>query len=107
MSRPVRSGWARYAWAVLAVALAILARWFADARLGTEQLPYGSVLVATMLVAWFAGMRPALVVVALGGLAANFFLLPPRWSFSLGGAQQSWGLVVFLFLGSLLSLFGG
>src|SRR5262249_50856698 len=61
----------------------------------------------TMLVAWFAGTRPALVVVALGGVAANFFLLPPRWSFSTGAAHQSWGLVVFMFLGSVLSMLGG
>ena len=29
-----------------------LARWFGDPRLGT-QLPYGSMLVATIVVAWF------------------------------------------------------
>jgi PAS domain S-box-containing protein len=96
----------RYAWAVLAVVAALLARWFADPRLGT-QLPYGSMLVATMIVAWFAGMRPALVVVFAGGIAANFFLLPPRWSFEPGADKQSWGLVVFLLLGSVISAFGG
>ena len=101
------TGWRRYAWALLAVVLAILARRFADPRLGTEQLPYGSVLVATMLVAWFAGTRPALVVVGLGGLAANFLLLPPRLSFSPGSEHQSWGLVVFMVLGSVISMFGG
>src|SRR5262245_62614732 len=69
-----RPTWQRYAWALIAVVMAILLRWFADPRLGTEQLPYGSVLVATMLIAWFVGMRPALVVVFVGGIAANFFL---------------------------------
>jgi len=101
--------WQRYAWALLAVVIAILLRWFADPRLGAEQLPYGSVLVAAMLVAWFVGMRPALVVVFVGGIAANFFLLPPRWSFAAAEHQgwQGWGLVAFLFLGSVLSAFGG
>ncbi|HEY6178996.1 MAG TPA: ATP-binding protein [Kofleriaceae bacterium] len=100
----------RYGWALFAVVMAILARWFADPRLGTEQLPYGSVLVATMVIAWFVGMRPALVVVFVGGIAANFFLLPPRWSFATATVQQGyqgWGLVVFMFLGSVLSAFGG
>jgi PAS domain S-box-containing protein len=97
----------RYAAALFAVALAILARWFADPRLGTQQLPYGSVLVATMVVAWFAGLRPALVVVVVGGVAANFFLLQPRWSFAPGPDKQSWGLVVFTILGTAVSLFGG
>ncbi|HET7505355.1 MAG TPA: ATP-binding protein [Kofleriaceae bacterium] len=96
----------RYAWALIAVIAALLARWFADPRLGT-QLPYGSMLVASVVVAWFGGVRPALVVVLLGGPAANYFLLPPRWSFAPGIDKQSWGLVVFLFLGSVIALFGG
>jgi len=96
----------RYAWALLAVVAAILARWFADPRLGT-QLPYGSVLVATMIIAWFVGLRPALVVVFAGGLAANFFLQPPRWSFESSADHQHSGLPAFLFLGSVISVFGG
>jgi PAS domain S-box-containing protein len=96
----------QYVWALLAIATALLARWFADPRLGT-QLPYGSMLVATIVVAWFVGSRPALVVVGLGGIAANFFLLPPRWSFESGPDKQSWGLVVFMFLGTVISLLGG
>jgi PAS domain S-box-containing protein len=96
-----------YAWAFVAVLLAIVARWFADPRLGTHQLPYGSVLVATIFVSWFVGLRPALVVVAVGGVAANFFLQTPRWSFEPGPDKQSWGLVVFMFLGSVISLAGG
>jgi K+-sensing histidine kinase KdpD len=96
----------RYGWALLAIALAILLRWFADPRLGT-QLPYGSVLVATVAVAWFVGLRPALLTVFLGGAAANFFLQQPRWSFEPGPDKQSWGLVVFMFLGTVISLLGG
>jgi len=87
--------------------MALLLRWFADPRLGTQQLPYGSVLVAATLIAWFVGFRPALVVIFVGGVAANFFLLPPRWSFDPGIEHQSWGLVVFLLLGSVISGFGG
>jgi PAS domain S-box-containing protein len=98
--------WMRFAWALIAVAAAILARWFADPRIGT-QLPYGSVLVATIFVSWFVGLRPALVVVVVGGIAANFFLQYPRWSFEPGPDKQGWGLVVFMFLGTVISLFGG
>jgi PAS domain S-box-containing protein len=102
-----RPAWQRYAWALFAAVMAIILRWFADPRLGTEQLPYGSVLVAATLVAWFVGFRPAVVTICLGGIAANFFLLPPRWSFEPGATHQSWGLVVFMFLGSLISGVGG
>jgi PAS domain S-box-containing protein len=101
------TGWRGYAWALFAAVMALLARWFADPRLGTEQLPYGSVLVAATLIAWFVGFRPALVVIFAGGIAANFFLLPPRGSFDQGIEHQSWGLVVFLLLGSVISAFGG
>jgi len=104
--RPL-AGWARYAWALFAVVLAILARRFADPRLGTQQLPYGTVLVATMIISWFGGRRPALVVVFAGGISANFFLLSPRLSFAPGPNHQSWGLVVFLALGTVIALFGG
>ena len=96
-----------YAWAVAAVILAVAARRFADPRLGTEQLPYGSVLVATMIVAWFAGLGPALVVVLLGGAAANFCLQAPRLSFAPGPEPQAWGLVAFLVLGGVIAVFGG
>jgi PAS domain S-box-containing protein len=101
------TGWRGYAWALFAAVMALLLRWFADPRLGTEQLPYGSVLVAATLIAWFVGFRPALVVIFVGGVGANFFLLPPRWSFEHGIEYQSWGLVVFFILGSVISAFGG
>jgi PAS domain S-box-containing protein len=104
--RPSRA-WRGYGWALLAVVLAIAARRFADPRLGTAQLPYGSVLVATMVVVWLAGLRPALVVVFVGGLATNFFLQAPRLSFEPGPDHQGWGLVVFFILGSVIATFGG
>jgi PAS domain S-box-containing protein len=99
------TAWVRYAWAVVAIVVALLARWGADPRLGT-QLPYGSMLVAAMFVAWFAGLRPALVVVYAGGLAANYVLISPRWSFAFVDEQQRWGLLLFLILGTVTSAFG-
>ena len=102
----LRSGWRGYAWAVLAIALAIVLRWSGDPRLGPEQLPYGSMLVAATVIAWLVGLRPALVVVLLGGFAANFFLQTPRWSFESGSEHQS-GLPAFLLLGTVISALGG
>jgi PAS domain S-box-containing protein len=96
-----------YAAALGAIALAILARRLGDPRLGAEQLPYGSVLVAAMIVVWFAGLRPALIVVYAGGIAANFFLVAPRMSFTPGADHQSWGLLAFMVLGTAISMFGG
>jgi PAS domain S-box-containing protein len=101
-----QQAWAGYAWALFAIVAAIVVRPFADPRLG-EHLPYGSVVVATLIVSWFVGRGPALLVVFVGGPAVNFFLLPPRWSFEPGSDQQRWGLVVFVFVGTAISLFGG
>gem|GEM_PF-5283588 len=99
------TGWTRYAWAVFAIVVALAARWSADQRLGAT-VPYGTMLVAAMFVSWFAGLRPALLVVYAGGVAANYFLVAPRGSFSLDDSQQRWGLVLFLLLGSVISVFG-
>jgi PAS domain S-box-containing protein len=98
--------WVRYAWALFAIVLALLARWSADPRLGPEQLPYGTVLVAATLVVWFVGFAPAMVVVYVGGVAANFCLQPPRWSFASSSEHQT-GLLAFLLLGSVITVFGG
>ncbi len=97
---------ARYAWAGCAIGVALLARWSADWLLGSSQLPYGTMLVASMFMAWFVGRGPALVVVGVGGVAANFLLLPPRGSFTLDAPTESGGLVLFLILGTVISLFG-
>ena len=99
-------GWQRYGWALLAIIAALLMRWAADLRLGTEQLPYGTVLVAATLIAWFIGVRPALFVVFIGGISANFFLQQPRWSFA-SERPLATGLLAFLVLGSVIAVFGG
>jgi PAS domain S-box-containing protein len=92
--------------AVVAVVAAIGWRWAMDPLLG-DQLPYGSLLVAAMVVAWFGGARPALIVIGVGGIAAAFVLLRPRWSFEPGDDHQRWGLLLFYVLGTTIASLGG
>ena len=97
---------AGYVCALVSIALAILLRMFLDPLIG-NQFPFVTIFFAVLFTAWYGGLRPALVSVFLGVLAADFFLLPPRWSFDLGGLDQKIGLLLFVITGSGISLLGG
>jgi PAS domain S-box-containing protein len=100
------SAYRRYLWAVLAIALALVARAIADAPLG-DQLPYSSMLAAAVFVAWFSGLGPALVVVIAGGLAVNILFVAPRGALSLAESQGRFGLIGFCVVGGVVAAFGG
>jgi PAS domain S-box-containing protein len=73
----LQSAVVRYGVAVIAVALAALAREAVDPYLH-DHLPYFTFLVAVTVVAWFGGLGPALLSTALGFLAADRFFIAPR-----------------------------
>ncbi len=56
---------------------------------------------------WYGGFRPALAAVILGGLAADYFLLPPRGSFSLASVNERVGMVLYLCTGVGIAALGG
>ena len=73
---------ARYAIAVLSVAIALAASELAVTFLHTE--PFAALfLCAIMFVGWFAGFGPGLFATALALLAFDYFLVPPIHSFAL------------------------
>ena len=67
----------RYGCALAGVALAMWIRLLLDPVLG-DRAPFPTLLLAVLLAAWYGGLRPALLAVLLGALAADYFLLPPR-----------------------------
>jgi signal transduction histidine kinase/CheY-like chemotaxis protein len=76
----VESSWlGRYATALGALGSATLARWLLDPYL-ENRAPYGMYLMAVVIVAWRAGLGPALVTVFGGILLGRFFFDPPRWT---------------------------
>ena len=83
----------RYGCAVVTVALATWARVLLDPALG-ERYPFATLFFAVLLTAWYGGARPALVTVILGGVVADYFLVPPRGSFILADAAEFVGLVL-------------
>jgi PAS domain S-box-containing protein len=96
----------RYGCAVVSVALAIWVRLLLDPVLG-DRIPFPTLLLAVLLTAWYGGTRPALAAVFLGILAADYFLIPPRGSFTLVGADQFVGLALYTAVGVGIAALGG
>jgi PAS domain S-box-containing protein len=77
---PLLSTVARYAIAVLSIALAVLAAKAAVTYLQIE--PFVSLLLcAIMFAAWFGGLGPGLLATALAVVAFDYDLIPPPHSF--------------------------
>jgi PAS domain S-box-containing protein len=78
--RQTRPALLSYAVAVLSVALATALRLSLNPVLGS-QAPLLTYVIAVALVAWYAGLRPALVASVLGMFAARAFILLPQDSY--------------------------
>jgi two-component system cell cycle sensor histidine kinase/response regulator CckA len=95
----------RYGCAVISVALAVWGRLLFDPLMGT-QLPFVTIFLAVLVTAWYGGLRPALVAVALGAVASDFFLLRPRGTLSLG-FDEGIALAAFIGTGLGIAVLGG
>jgi two-component system, cell cycle sensor histidine kinase and response regulator CckA len=93
----------RYWCAVAAITIAIVLRLLLDPLLGL-QFPFATVLFAVLVTALYGGFRPALVAVALGTLASDYFLLPPRGSFQVADIDGIVGLFLFICTGLGIAL---
>ncbi len=107
----VAGGWRRrpafrYGFAVATVAAA------AGLRQGLETgfhvtPPYITFYPATMLVAVAGGMGPGIIAALLSACFAGIFLIEPRGQFSIASPSDTAGLIVFLFMGILISAMAG
>ncbi|HEU4503879.1 MAG TPA: PAS domain S-box protein, partial [Nitrospira sp.] len=80
--------------AVLATAVALACRYALDSYLG-DHLPYVTFFVAVAFSMWYAGLAAALTATLLGGLAAIWFFIPPRFSLEIADFSQQVGLVIY------------
>jgi signal transduction histidine kinase len=87
MSRPKLSLPTRYAAAVATVALALGINLFLA---GLEQTPSAVFLAAVALSAWYLGLGPGLVSMALSAIALDYFFLPNLYSLNFGPATWVW-----------------
>ena len=88
--RTTRPAWLRYGAATLATALALLARLALNPQLG-DSIPYPAFFLAVTAVAYYAGTGPALLSMALGLLAADWFFTMPRHSLGLATLGEAVG----------------
>jgi PAS domain S-box-containing protein len=88
----------RYGGAVVLSALAVVLRLLLDPLLG-DHYPLITLFTAVLLLAWYAGRGPALLSLILGAVAGDYFFFRPRYSFTIGHAEDQTGLALYGVLG--------
>jgi PAS domain S-box-containing protein len=101
-----RSRLGRYGVAVGSVVLATAIRLALDPLVGT-QFPFATLFFAVLVSAWFGGLGPALLASGCGGLAAAWFLLPPRFRLVVDDAESLGGLALYLAVSLGIAAIGG
>ena len=96
----------RYGCAPVSIALAIGLRLLLDPVVG-DQLPYVTLFLAVLLTAGYGGFGPASIAIVLGTIGADYFLLPPRGTFRLHGADQMVGLALYIATSLGIAVLGG
>jgi PAS domain S-box-containing protein len=96
----------RCGFAVVTIAVATWVRFLLDPVLG-NQIPYATLLFAVLVTAWYGGIWPALLAVFLGTFSADYFLVQPRGSLGLNGADQYIDLALYLGVGIGIAVLGG
>jgi K+-sensing histidine kinase KdpD len=99
-------GWQAYAIAGLAVAAAILVRWFLSAVL-SENVPFITFFLAVVIAAWYGGTRPALAASVASLLLAWYLFVPPQNSFAIEHLSDAVSYSLHLFARSSQYLAAG
>jgi PAS domain S-box-containing protein len=92
---------AEYLIAFAVVLLATLARWLLD-PLMKERGPFLTYFIAVGVAGWIGGAGPGLVALILGGLAADYFFIPPRGTLGVTKVESQIGMGLYFFTGSIL-----
>jgi PAS domain S-box-containing protein len=97
-----RSAWIRYGVAIASVVLGWLAREALTPGIGPTALPFIFFFPAVAVAAWFGGLGPGLLAVALSALAANWFFTAPIHAFSIASRYDFLALGAFLLASMLI-----
>ena len=93
----------RYGIAVVIAATAVLIRLTLDPVWG-QNLPYITLFPAVMLSAWIGGLWPGLLTTLITAVAAEYFWIPPVYSWRVDDKTNLVGLVLFAAIGLLFSM---
>jgi PAS domain S-box-containing protein len=95
----------RWVVALLAVAVAVGARFALDPWLGAR-VPYVTLYGALIVAAWYGGTGPAFLAAAVGFVGVEYFFIEPRGSLRIG--EPSWAeLAAFVASTALVAGLGG
>lgn len=95
----------RYALGVLAAVCALLLRYVLNPFFG-EHNPYHTAWLAVVFAAWYCGIYPAIVSVAICSIGVWYWFVAPFHSFANKGDSGLAGLVGFLVLSAVIIAFG-
>ncbi|MDQ3919371.1 MAG: PAS domain S-box protein [Acidobacteriota bacterium] len=90
-----RPPWLRYGVAALCVLFATLLRLWLRTALG-ENFPFITYFIAVVFVAWLYRLWPALAATAMGAAAADYFFMPPYFSFALASPGDVGAILIFV-----------
>ena len=97
--------WLRYSFALAVTLLALGLR--VAVQSWTENVsPFLFFMPAVMLSAWFGGLGPGLISTAAGAVAADYFLLPPYYTFA-PSESSFMRVLVFVLVGTQISWLSG
>jgi K+-sensing histidine kinase KdpD len=82
---------------------ATAARVLLDPVLGDTH-PFATFYVVVVLAAWYGGVGPSLLTLALGTVSATYLFIPPRNSFAVHSVSDQVALGVFVFMGSVTTV---
>jgi PAS domain-containing protein len=88
--------------AIASVALGWLAREALTPGIGPTALPFIFFFPAVAIAAWFGGLGPGILAVALSALAANWFFTAPTHTFTIASTYDALALGAFLLASMLI-----
>ena len=80
--------------ALIAATIALACRLAVDPFFG-DQLPYVTFFAAVAFATWYAGFAAGLTATVLGGVAADWFFIPPRFSLQVSDVSQQIGIFIY------------
>jgi PAS domain-containing protein len=95
----------QYVVALAAVAAAVVVRWFLDPLLG-DHIAYTTFFAAVAVASCVGGLRPALLAIVVGFVAALYFFVPPRFSFTISTGPHLLGLATYVIVSLIIAGFG-
>ena len=96
---------ARYAVAILATAVALLACRALDSSL-PDHVPYVMLFPAVAFSAWYCGVGPLILAVLFALLGAKYWFIPPIHSLRISSAREFIAILVFLFAAGVVAAMG-